>query len=295
MAENNLGEANQKQFKPLPAEYEQECDRQGTIHTLHYDTPRADQGMDRKKMHIYLPYGYDSNDPTTRYNVLYMLHGGGENEDLLFGGPGQNKPLKVILDNMIASGDIAPLIVVTPTFYGGKNDVALFHEELVDAIIPLVETEYHTFAKSGNKEDLKASRDHRAFGGFSMGAVTTWYTFVHALDYIKYYIPLSGDSWVIEPKGGGSQPQKTAEYLANAARESQYTPRDYFIFSATGTLDIAYPNLKPQIDEMRKLTDVFIDSADLEKGNFYFLSAEGGTHHWNWQNEFIYNILPDLF
>ncbi|GJM78357.1 hypothetical protein HMSSN139_08530 [Paenibacillus sp. HMSSN-139] len=109
--------------------------------------------------------------------------------------------MKKIIDHMIANGDIEPMIVVTPTFYGGKNDTALFHEELIQTIMPLVETKYRTYAKSASLDDLKASRAHRAFGGFSMGSVTTWYTFIHNLDYFKYYLPLSGDSWGIGVKG----------------------------------------------------------------------------------------------
>lgn len=287
--------ANEKYFKPLPNAYRTDNNKPGKIESIHYKTPNLKDGTDDKKLNVYLPYGYDASAANKKYNVLYLMHGGGENEDLLFGGPGQSKELKKILDNMIASGDIEPLIVVTPTFNGGKNDVALFHEELMDTIVPLVENKYNTYAKSGSLEDLKNSREHRAFGGFSMGSVTTWYTFIHALDYFKYYIPLSGDSWIIEQRGGGLQPEKTAEYLANVAKKSGYKPQDYYIFSATGKLDIAYPNLKPQIDAMRKLTDVFIYSSDTKKENFYFLAADSGTHTWNWQNQYIYNILPDLF
>ena len=287
--------ANEKYFTPMPGEYRMPSDRPGTIERLTYKTPNAENGMDEKKLNIYLPHGYDPNDKDTKYNVLYLMHGGGENEDLLFGGPGENRELKNILDNMIAAGEIDPLIVVTPTFYGGMNDVALFHEELINDIVPLVETTYNTYAKSGSLEDLQASRAHRAFGGFSMGSVTTWHVFANKLDYFKYFIPLSGDSWALGERSGGIKPRETAEFLANVARESDYEPQDYYIFSATGDLDIAYPNLKPQIDAMRLMTDVFIYSSDKTKGNFYFLVAEGGSHSWNWQNQYIYHILPDLF
>lgn len=287
--------ANEKYFTAVPDEYRMENDKPGTIESLAYTTPNLTNGTDDKKLNVYLPYGYDANDTSKKYNVLYLMHGGGENENLIFGGPGQSKELKKILDNMIANGDIEPLIVVTPTFYGGKNDPAFFHEELIQDIIPLVETQYHTYANSASLDDLKASRAHRAFGGFSMGSVTTWYTFIECLDYFKYYMPLSGDSWVLGRGGGGSKPMETAEYLANVARESGYMPQDYYIFSATGSLDIAYPNLKPQIDAMRQLEDTFIYSSDTNKGNLYFIVAEGGTHAWNWVNQYIYDILPDLF
>ncbi|WP_036645057.1 sugar-binding protein [Paenibacillus sp. oral taxon 786] len=287
--------ANEKYFKPVPDAYRMASDQPGTIERLTYLAPNVTNGMDEKKLNVYLPYGYDPSDPAKKYNVLYLMHGGGENEDLLFGGPGQSKELAKILDNMIANGDIEPLIVVTPTFYGGKNDTALFHEELTNIILPLVETQYHTYAQSASPEDLKASREHRAFGGFSMGSVTTWYTFIHKLDYFKYYLPLSGDSWVLGQGAGGSKPKETAEYLAKVVKDAGYQPQDYYIFSATGNLDIAYPNLKPQIDAMKQLTDTFIYSSDTTKGNFYFIVGDGGTHAWHWVNQYIYDILPDLF
>ncbi len=287
--------ANEKYFKEVPDAYRTESAKPGTIESLTYKTPNLTGGMDEKKLNVYLPYGYNASDSTKKYNVLYLMHGGGENENLIFGGPGQSKELKKIIDHMIANGDIEPLIVVTPTFYGGKNDTALFHEELIQTIVPLVETQYHTYAKSASLNDLQASRAHRAFGGFSMGSVTTWYTFIHNLDYFKYYLPLSGDSWVLGQGGGSSKPKETAEYLAKVVKDAGYKPEDYFIFSATGSLDIAYPNLKLQIDAMKQLTDTFRYSSDPAKGNFYFIVGEGGTHAWNWVNQYIYDILPDLF
>ena len=286
--------ANEKIFSETPETYKMLSEKQGTIERLQYNAPNLNNGIDVKYLNVYLPYGYNPADKTKKYNVLYLMHGGGENENLLFGGPGENRELKRILDNMIARGEIEPLIVVTPTFYGGKNDTQLFPEELVDCIIPLVETKYNTYAVSGSKEDLKASRAHRAFGGFSMGSVTTWYTYIYCLDYFKYFIPLSGDCWVLGGPGS-SDPKAVAEYLAKVAKDAGYTPRDYFIFAATGDLDIAYPNMKPQIDAMKELTDSFIYSSDTSKGNFYFMLCGGGTHAWYWVNQYIYNILPDLF
>jgi hypothetical protein len=40
-------------------------------------------------------------------------------------------------------------------------------------------------------EGLMASRNHRGFGGFSMGSVATWRTFQYALDYFRYFLPMS--------------------------------------------------------------------------------------------------------
>jgi enterochelin esterase-like enzyme len=287
--------ANEKEFRAVPGEYRAESNKPGSIERLEYNAANLNGGTDVKKLNVYLPYEYDASDKSKKYNVLYLMHGGGENENLLFGGPGENKELKKIIDNLIEKGDIDPLIVVTPTFYGGKNDVKYFPEELLNSVIPLVETKYNTYLASTNVQDIKATREHRAFGGFSMGSVTTWYTFINCLDYVKYYLPLSGDCWIKGMKGGGDYPKETAEYLAKVAKESGYKPHDYYLFCATGDLDIAYPNLNPQVEEMKKLKDTFIYSSDLKKGNFYFIVCDGGTHAWNWVNQYIYDILPDLF
>lgn len=282
-----------KPFTACPEEYKRECHQQGTIENREY-TVQGANGEEIKRFNIYLPYGYDAS-ADKRYNVLYLIHGGGENETTIFGGPGENREMKNILDHMIANGDLEPLLVVTPCFYGGKNDAALFYEEWLDTLVPLVETSYRTYAASGQKEDLKASRDHRAFSGFSMGAVATWSAFMHCLDYIKYFIPLSGDCWALGVKAGSTKPRETAQVLAQAAKESGYDPREYFVLSATGAQDIAYPNLKPQIDAMKEQRDAFIYSANLEAGNFYFIETPDGVHNWQWQHQFLYNILPDLF
>jgi enterochelin esterase-like enzyme len=286
--------ANEKEFKAVPDEYRAENKKQGTIESLEYTAANLNNGTDTKKLNVYLPYGYNATDTSEKYNVLYLMHGGGENENTIFGGPGQNKELKKILDNMIANGDIEPLIVVTPSFYGGMNDTALYHEELMNIVIPLVETKYHTYAASANIYDIKASRDHRAFGGFSMGSITTWNIYVNCLDYFKYYLPLSG-GYQVFGQTTETTFQEAAALLAKVPKDAGYTPKDYYIFCATGSLDIAYPGQKPLVDAMKELKDSFIYSANTEKGNFYFIVSDGGTHAWYWVNQYIYDILPDLF
>lgn len=312
----NNAPAFNKEFKAAPDEYKMESSKQGTIESLFYPVPNLENGENRKHVNVYLPYCYDAADTNRKYNVLYLMHGGGEDENLLFGGPGQNRELKNILDHMIANNEIEPFLVVTPTFYGVKNnrkndpvlshvenldhplpivETDYFHDELVNDLIPFVETQYHTYTATANTEDLIASREHRAFGGFSMGSVTTWNAFINCLDYFKYFMPLSGDCWKLAQKAEGKMAKETAEYLAKVAKASGYTPKDYYLLCATGNQDIAYPNMKPQMDAMKELTDSFICSPDLTNGNFYFIDCDGGVHNWNWVNQYIYDILPDLF
>lgn len=287
----SAADASEKVFKPLPNEYKMNSSKQGAIERLSYKW-----GNDTKYFNVYLPNGYSQSDTSKKYNVVYLMHGGGEDENLLFGGPGQNKELKVIIDNMIAKGDIKPVIVVTPSFNKGNNDVAGFPQELSTTLIPLVETKYNTYLKSNSTTDMKASRDHRAFGGFSMGSVCTWYTFINCLDYVKYFMPFSGDCWALGSTAGSSKPTETAQYLADVVKKSGYkAPQDFKLFCATGSDDIAYPNMRPQMEAMKKYTNTFIYSSDIKNGNFYFMVANGGTHWWGWINQYIYNLLPDLF
>ena len=282
--------ANEKWFLPLPAEYRLEAEIQGRIERLSYQAKRSSGITETKYLNVYLPPNYD---PENKYNVFYLMHGGGENENTIFGGPGQNRELKKIVDNMIANEDIEPLIIVTPSFYGGGNTVEAFPEEFLNEVMPLVEGKYSTYAESTDKEGLKASRAHRAFGGFSMGSVTTWNIYMNCLDYVKYYLPLCGETWAGQITGANN-PVKTAELLADIARKAGYTPKDFYLFCANGSEDIAHPNMKPQMEAMKE-SDFFIYSSDTSKGNFYYMVAEGGTHNWYWVNQYIYNILPDLF
>ena len=216
------------------------------------------------------------------------MHGGGENENTLFGGEGENFELKRILDIMIAKGEIDPMIVVTPSFYKGQDDTATFYKELLVDIIPAVETEFNTYMEgTGTLDEIKASREHRAFGGFSMGSACTWEVFANCLNYIKYYVPLSGECWCA-PAG-----QQAAEFLRDVVLNAE--TQDFMIYAATGSADIAYPRMNAMMEDMKKFTDVFKFDQDITVGNTYFMVADSGTHAWNFVNQYLWNIFPDLF
>lgn len=169
---------------------------------LYYDTYEsfsyADQSRPlEKRAIIYLPYGYLENN---RYNVIYMMHGGWSNETTILGTPTRPSSFKNVIDNAIQDGIFEPLILVCPT-YNNTNDngqdsdnysLALqltrnYHNELVNDLIPAVEGKFSSYAESTDMKDLIASRDHRAFMGFSMGSVATWRTFEYCLDYFRYF------------------------------------------------------------------------------------------------------------
>ena len=230
-----------------------------------------------KTMYVYVPYGYDKSK---KYNVFYLMHGGGESEETCFND--NNINIDVMLDNMIANGDIEPMIVVTPTFNKAPSADEVW-PEMRQTIIPYVEEKYSTWAKSGSLDDLKASRYHRAYGGFSMGGGSTWANFNNNLDIIAYFMPLSGHCW----NGAGA--------VIDAAKKSGFSPREYFVLAATGTEDLAYGNMVPMINELKQHTDVFVYSSDFSKGNLYFLEARGNVHWWPQVRHYIYDALPYFF
>ena len=90
-------EADLWEFKDVP---------HGTVQMIWYASPTLKQN--RRRMYVYTPPGYEAG--TTRYPVLYLLHGGGGDEDAWF----TMGRATIILDNMIAEGRCKPMIVVMP-------------------------------------------------------------------------------------------------------------------------------------------------------------------------------------
>ena len=65
-------------FQPLPDGFLSPCDRAGTLVSFTYETGEAGAAIPKHAL-AYLPYGYDEN-PGARYPVLYLMHGGGGND-----------------------------------------------------------------------------------------------------------------------------------------------------------------------------------------------------------------------
>ena len=280
-------------FKDMPQEYTRPNEKAGKIVSFKYKTRNhktEGSAEIEKTCLVYLPAGYDEKDTKTQYNILYLMHGAGGNESTFFRGEGQNTPLKNTFDNMIAKGDIKPLIVVTPTL--GNVDALDFHTELVKDLIPAVEKQYHTYAKDVTAEGIHASKWHRAFGGFSLGGVTTWAVFDHCIDQIGCYIPISGDSWA----AGQFQGAGAAKYFADTFTMTGYKPTDFRVYAGCGsTSDMANPNLTPQIDAMKKYPDIFKYCDNFKDGNLYLAISEKSGHDNTTIMNTLYNGLPKMF
>ena len=173
-----------------------EANKRGTVSYRWYDSKLL--GINRR-MTVYTPYGYEAN-PKQKYPVLYLLHGGGGDEEAWtsMGRAAQ------ILDNLIEKGLAKPMIVVMPNGNPGqqaaaplgldvknldRNDPAFanaYVKSLVEEIIPFIEKEYRAIPKPAS----------RAIAGLSMGGGhTTSATILYPgiLLHLPYELRYSGE------------------------------------------------------------------------------------------------------
>jgi hypothetical protein len=233
---------------------------------------------------VYLPFGYTNEE---QYNVFYLMHGGWSNETGTLGTPDRPSDFKNVLDNAIAAGQIKPLIVVCPTYNNtSAQDSANFglaltlnqnyHHELLGDLIPAVEGRYSSYAKDVSPDGLKAARDHRGFGGFSMGAVATWRSFQYGLDYFRYFLPMSCGTSL------------DMDNILAVARD--HDPADYFVGIITGTDDFAHPYDQDRAELMRD-SATFTEARDGQDGNFAIRVKDGYSHNGVAATEYTYNGL----
>ena len=84
-------------------------------------------------------------------------------------------------------------------------------------------------------------------------------------------------------------------YLHDHTVEQGYKKEDFRIYAGTGMEDIAYPNLTPQIEAMKKYTDLFEFSERLEEGNLHYTLMENAPHMYEKVYQHIYHYMPVLF
>lgn len=290
---SNLSGIVPDELEYIPDGYRSPSEHPGTLEKLTYQTWESFSYEEHaqeltKEAWVYLPYGYSEEQ---QYNVFYLSHGGWSNETSLMGTDEEPHSFKYVIDHAIEDGKIQPLIIVLPTYNNTSGDdsgnysLAIqltdqFHNELLNDLIPAVESKYSTYAEDTMPEGLIASRDHRGFGGFSMGSVNTWCTFRYGLDYFRYFMPMSG-SYTTD-----------GEYMAELVKESGHDWDDFFIFSASGTDDFAYSAFKAQIMAMGNVADGTFRFSDNETdGNLSFLEREGYMHNGMASDEYTYNGL----
>ena len=280
----------------VPEDLLLDCSRRGTVERLDYksvDRTSAQRPATDKVAYVYLPHGYDKSK---RYDVIYLMHGWTGVAEEHFAN-GRERRLRNLFDNMIDRGLCRPFIAVSPTWDKDNRskgwdvsvrEIAVFHEEYEKELIPAVESRYSTYAQTVDRAGIVASRDHRVFGGFSLGSVTTWYVFEHCFDLQRYYLPMSGDSWHVEMFGGATRPKETAEFLAGVVRQSAYA-NAFHVWHAVGTQDVRGA-------QTHNLALALMDNPGVfGSATYSYHRKGGGRHDFVAVREFCYNALPFFF
>jgi enterochelin esterase-like enzyme len=127
-----------------------------------------------RHLFVYTPPGYDLNSKV-RYPVVYIQHGGGEDER----GWAEQGKTDIIIDNLLAEGKAKPMIVVIANgnlSAGGagysSEAMSAFKKEMTQNIVPFIDKNYHTLTDKNN----------RAICGLSMGGGQSFYVGLQSLD-----------------------------------------------------------------------------------------------------------------
>lgn len=218
---------------------------------------------------IYKPAGYDVNTDQ-KYPVLYILHGGGEDER---GWATQGKT-DLILDNLIAAGKAKPMLVVMPdgNMDGqqgfGEMTLRMFERELKQSIIPFVEKNYRAETAPGN----------RALAGLSMGGLQTLYVGINNTDMFPY-LGVFSSGWIMPAQSDIAG--KQYDYIKN--NPARMSSLRLFWIAMGGKEDIAWNNGQALL---KKLDELNVK---------YTYSEYPGGHTWPvWRNN-LYNFAQLLF
>jgi enterochelin esterase-like enzyme len=235
-----------------------EAGKHGNLRKVWYNSPTI--GTTRR-MYVYTPFGYESG--TQSYPVLYLLHGGGGDEDAwaTMGRACQ------ILDNLIEKKLAVPMICVMPNGNPGQEAARttmlpekaldrsapgfanLYINSIVKDIIPYVEKNYRVTAKP----------EARAVSGLSMGGA-------HTLSVTNEYPGVFG--YICPLSMGVRDTQTDIDAKLQAVKKAGY--KLYWV--GCGTEDFVW--------EMAKSLDAALTRNGLE----HTFHVTGGGHTWaNWR------------
>ncbi len=245
---------------------------QGAVRSVRF---YSDVCKEWRRMYVYTPAEYYDN-PEKRYPVLYLQHGGGEDET---GWIYQGKA-DIIMDNLIAQGKAEPMIIVMNSGYakmpGSTDSFDAFEQMMTKEVIPFVDGRYRTIA----------DREHRATAGLSWGAKQAYDL---AFGYPEYFSAVGGFSGIIVVgefnvrNAGIMDKTQRREAFNGIFKSSKEFNKNYSVlFISTGQAEGTL--LKDMSKTLRK---------DGIK-NTYF-ESEGTAHEWLTWRRSLYNYAQLLF
>jgi enterochelin esterase family protein len=240
----------------------------GTVHALTYYSPVS---KSQRRLHVYTPPNFTK---LRRLPVLYLLHGSGDRDTAWF----EVGRAARILDNLLSENKAKPMLIVTPDsnlLEGAdpatrRRNTELFREELIQVILPLIESTY----------PVDARREARSLAGLSMGGGQTLNLGLPNLDRFS--------SLGVFSSGPLSQGDTLENFevrhraiLSNPARIHQQL-RHFWI--ACGTEDVnGVPNQKALIE--------LLDRFQIRHTHQW----TPGGHTWNNWRSYLHQYLPLLF
>ena len=238
----------------------------GQVRSLYYYAKSTDEW--RHAM-VYTPAGYEQGKK--KYPVLYLQHGMGEDET----GWSKQGHMQHIMDNLIASGEAVPMIVVMESgdvkapFRGGDNRQgfsqygASFYKVMINDLIPTIDQKFRTLR----------DRDHRAMAGLSWGGHQTFDLVLNNMEMFSWMGAFSGAIFGLDVK---------TAYNGVFTRPDEFNKKIHYLFLSCGSEE----NFGTET-LAKNLRDAGI------KTDFY---ESPGTHHeWlTWRRGFR-QFVPHLF
>jgi enterochelin esterase-like enzyme len=222
-----------------------------------------------RRFFVYTPPDYD-NHSNEKYPVVYLLHGGGEDER----GWATQGRTDLILDNLIAEGKAKPMLAVmpdgNPVLPGfGEDNLRLFEAELKQCVIPFVEKHYRAETDSKN----------RALAGLSMGGLQTLYVGINNTELFSW-LGVFSSGWILPMQSGIASTQY--DFMKKNVDKINSNVK-LFRIAMGGKEDIAYNNCQSMLSKFDELNI-----------RYTYYEYPGG-HTWPvWRND-LYNLAPLLF
>jgi enterochelin esterase-like enzyme len=259
----------------------------GAVSAVYYQSTALGR---TRRMHVYTPPGYESGKD--KYPVFYLLHGAGDCDDSWTSVGRAN----FILDNLIATNKVKPMIVVMPAGHtnaggggrgaagpGGAPPRDEFVDDFVKDVMPYVEKHYRVIA----------DRSHRAIAGLSMGGSQTLNIGIPNLDKFAYVGVYSsgilgggrGGRGAASADGATAPPFGAAWEQQNlAALDNPATKKGLkVLWFSTGVEDGLMPTTKNTVELLKK------------HGFEPVMKESPGGHTWlNWRN-YLIEFTPQLF
>jgi enterochelin esterase-like enzyme len=241
---------------------------------------------------VYTPPGYDTQTKV-RYPVLYLQHGGGEDET----GWIKQAHANFILDNLIAAGSTRPMLIVmangyarragqpVPDFAGkpfgspealrAMQEMAqAFEDDVTQALIPFIDSHFRTLT----------DRDHRAMAGLSMGGMQTFQVTFDHLDLFSYIGGFSGAAGQMVLGNRSLDPK--SDFNGALADPTAFAKRVHLLWIGVGTEEPAMMHAG-----LARL-HTSLDDAHVKH---VFYESPGTAHEWQTWRRDLKDFAPRLF